>query len=137
MIGFTSMFEQNAASLALAKRIKARFPEKIIVMGGSNCCGLMGTQLHRSFPFLDYVFTGEADVSFSLLITRLANHQPIDDTIKGYVRREQGVSIESPLGDCLNELDRLPYPHYDDFFEQYGCSGQPRMKGGDELHQKS
>lgn len=125
VIGFTTMFEQNGASLALAKRIKARYPDKIVVMGGSNCAGLMGVQLHRSFPFLDYVFTGEADVSFPLFIKRLATRQPMDETIKGFVWREGGVSVESPLGDCLADLDRLPYPYYDDFFEQYTRSGLP------------
>jgi hypothetical protein len=36
-IGFSTMFEQNLASIALAHRIKLFDPTKIIVFGGANC----------------------------------------------------------------------------------------------------
>jgi len=76
LIGFTSMFDQNLSSLALARRIKDRYPDKLIAMGGANCAGPMGLQLHKSFPFLDFVFTGEADLTFPALVRRLASGQP-------------------------------------------------------------
>jgi len=40
--GFTSTFEQNLASLALAKRIKAAHPAVILVFGGANWEAEMG-----------------------------------------------------------------------------------------------
>ena len=63
VIGFTSVFSQNIASLALARRIKERWPEKIIAFGGANCEEKMGQSLLRLFPFVDWVFNGEADLS--------------------------------------------------------------------------
>src|SRR5208282_1566145 len=68
IIGFTTTFEQNLASLALARLIKDRYPQKTIVFGGGNCEGVMGMELHRRFPWIDYVCSGEADNSFPLLV---------------------------------------------------------------------
>src|SRR5947209_8942921 len=113
VIGFTSTFEQNLPSLSLARRIKQRYPNKIIMMGGGNCAGPMGTQLHESFPFLDYVFTGEADISFRQLVQRLYANQPERDDIKGYVRREGSRSIDTGQGKLIENLDALPYPNFD------------------------
>ena len=45
IVGFTTSFQQNCASLALARRIKARRPATVIVFGGANCRGEMGIEL--------------------------------------------------------------------------------------------
>jgi hypothetical protein len=63
VVGFTSTFAQHVASLALAKRVKKRFPGIQIMFGGANCEDTMGLQTHRSFPFIDFVCSGEADQS--------------------------------------------------------------------------
>ncbi len=67
VVGFTTTFEQNLASLSLARMVKERYPEKVVVFGGANCDGVMGVELHRSFPWIDYVVSGEADLVFPRL----------------------------------------------------------------------
>ena len=62
VVGFTSTFEQNIASLALARRLKAAI-RLAIAFGGANWEAVMGRELHRAFPFVDYVCSGEADLS--------------------------------------------------------------------------
>jgi hypothetical protein len=42
VLGFTSMFEQHLASLALARRLKQALPDVFILFGGANCEGVMG-----------------------------------------------------------------------------------------------
>src|SRR5262249_25828733 len=54
IVGFTTTFNQTMASLALARRLKERFPGLCVVFGGANCEGEMGLQLHKSFPFVDF-----------------------------------------------------------------------------------
>jgi hypothetical protein len=49
LVGFTTVFQQHVASLALARRLKARAPEVAIVFGGSNCEGVMGRRRCASF----------------------------------------------------------------------------------------
>jgi ribosomal peptide maturation radical SAM protein 1 len=118
LIGFTSTFGQNVASLALARRIKERYPSLPIILGGANCEGPMGLALHRSFPFVDFVCSGEADLSFTLLVQRLAGGGPVDD-IPGVISRRQGVTHCHNLHpNRTHDLDELPYPLFDDYFEQ-------------------
>ena len=75
MVGFTSTFEQNIASLALAQRLAAAHPSVLIVFGGANWEGEMGVALHRRFGFVDVVVSGEADLSFPALVRELADRR--------------------------------------------------------------
>ena len=78
----------------------------------------MGLQLHRSFPFVDYVSTGEADISFPKLLQALADGVA-DPEIDGIVVRRGGEShYTTLLPERVPDLNGLPYPDYDDFFEQ-------------------
>ncbi|MES4887348.1 RiPP maturation radical SAM C-methyltransferase [Streptomyces sp. NPDC096012] len=79
VIGFTSTFMQNVASLALARELRRRRPESVIVFGGSNCDGPMGHALHRNHPFVDHVVRGEAEYAFPHLLRHLdAGTAPVD-----------------------------------------------------------
>jgi ribosomal peptide maturation radical SAM protein 1 len=115
IIGFTCMFEQNAASLALAYEVKRRFPGKIIVFGGANCEDRMGLTLHGCFPFIDYVCRGEADSSFPELVDRLARGRSVD-TVPGIVYRDGICSVSTGAPPVTADLDALPFPNYDDYF---------------------
>lgn len=118
LVGFTTNFAQNVPSLALARRVKERFPRIQIAFGGANCEGPMGLQLHRSFPFVDFVFSGEADVSFPELVHRLRTGQD-PHGIPGVISRKDGASDFANLHpERVRDLDALPYPVYDDYFEQ-------------------
>jgi ribosomal peptide maturation radical SAM protein 1 len=77
LVGFTTTFQQNVASLAVAKRLKQLRPELITVFGGGNCHGPMGPALHRNFPFLDHVVNGEAEVALVSLIDALDDGAPL------------------------------------------------------------
>src|SRR5262249_52987976 len=52
IVGFTSVFQQHVASLALARRVKQALPQTFVVMGGANCEGPMGAETVRQFPFV-------------------------------------------------------------------------------------
>jgi ribosomal peptide maturation radical SAM protein 1 len=115
IIGFTSTFEQNLASLALARLIKTRYPEKTIVFGGANCEGVMGLELHRRFPWIDYVCSGESDNTFPALVRRL-DAAKIPDDIAGVIHRHCGATTLASPPDRVHDMDRLPDPDYDDYF---------------------
>jgi ribosomal peptide maturation radical SAM protein 1 len=119
IIGFTSTFEQNIASLALASRIKAVHPNIAIVFGGANWEGEMGLELHRKFPFVDYVCSGEAEQSFPELAQNLLRDQPRNkgiSQIRGVVYRSGGQSIFTGPADLVREMDKLPIPDFSDYF---------------------
>lgn len=122
IIGFSSNYQQNVASLALAKRIKQIWPEKIIVFGGANCEGEMGLELHRQFPFVDYVWRGDGDEGVPQLVESLLAGEQLPH-LPGLVLRREGESVA--LGDGASpviDLDSLPYPNYSDYFKQLETS---------------
>jgi magnesium-protoporphyrin IX monomethyl ester (oxidative) cyclase len=68
LVGFTSMFAQNVASLAMARLLKARNPGVVIVVGGANCEAPMGREILDHTSVVDYVFSGPSLKSFPELI---------------------------------------------------------------------
>jgi magnesium-protoporphyrin IX monomethyl ester (oxidative) cyclase len=71
LVGFTSMFAQNVASMAMARVLKDRNPKVVTVLGGANCESPMGEELARQVAAVDFVFSGPALVSFPELIQGL------------------------------------------------------------------
>jgi ribosomal peptide maturation radical SAM protein 1 len=125
LVGFTSTFEQNIASLALAKRIKKAYPDIKIAFGGANWEGEMGLELHRCFPFVDFAFLGEGDKSFPSLIQLLLckeinNHKYC--SIPGLVYRKNGKSMLTGPSQPVLNLDKLPIPDYSDYFSELSSS---------------
>jgi ribosomal peptide maturation radical SAM protein 1 len=116
IIGFTTTFEQNLASLSLARALKDRYPEKIVVFGGANCDGVMGIEMHRSFPWIDYVVAGEADLVFPRLVTHLSSRAAVPP-LPGIIARVQGESIPGPAAEPVQDMDAIPTPDYDDYFD--------------------
>ena len=127
--GFSTMFEQNLASLTLARRLKERFPDKAVIFGGSNCDGEMGIELHRCFPFIDFVCCGEADATLPELVKRLSAGLAMDD-LPGVVRRTGSESVLAAPPQLWEELDALPYPDYDDYFARLHHASLPFPERG-------
>ncbi len=119
VVGFTTTFHQTCACLAVAQRLKASENPPAIVFGGGNCQGEMGRQLVASFPSIDYVCAGEADLSFpELLITILRD--PSRGTPPGVFKR--GEASGSGARPPAVAMDSLPPPDYADYFEQVKSS---------------
>lgn len=126
IVGFTSTFEQNLASLALAHALKSRYPHITIVMGGANCEGSMGAALHRCFPCLDFVFTGQSDTTFPEFVSRMFRGENWTD-IPGIVGRgADGRSIVTGPAAQIWDMDALPIPDYDAYISQITQTSIPR-----------
>lgn len=117
VVGFTSTFQQNLASIALARAIKAAHPDVTTVVGGANWEGPMGAAQHRRLPFVDIACRGEADLSFPALLDALASGA--DPTaIPGVIARAvDGASVEGPAAESVQDLDALPVPELSDWIE--------------------
>ena len=121
VVGFTTMFQQNLASLALARRVKDAYPDMHILLGGPNAEGDMGAGLMACFPFIDYVFSGESDHSFPAFAEALLagkHNGPVPGVLS---RQAPGGAVRQPMawGEPINDMDALPYPNFDDFFAQF------------------
>lgn len=117
IVGFSSTFCQNVASIAMARMVRQRHPDVHIVFGGANCEGPMGRQLLQSFPWIDAVVQGEADHAFPRYVRRFAAGESIDE-IPGALWREDGAVCEGARPQPLRDLDALPMPEFADYLEQ-------------------
>ncbi|HEY6924001.1 MAG TPA: RiPP maturation radical SAM C-methyltransferase, partial [Steroidobacteraceae bacterium] len=109
IVGVTSMFFQNLANIALARRLKQINPKQIIVMGGANCEGTMGIELASHVPVLDFVFSGNSLISFPQLVGHvLAGELDACRKIDGVFCRENCRSVRDIVGDATDiPLDRI------------------------------
>ena len=127
LVGFSSCGAQNVASLALARRVKAAHPGIAIAFGGSNWDEEMGAEYHRRFAFVDFGFSGEAERSLPALLSWL-RERPGDGlaAIPGIVYRQGGRTVSTGPPVPVADLDTLPVPDFDDYFETLAMNGLAR-----------
>ena len=116
VVGFTSTFQQNTASFALARRLKQHHPHLVTVFGGANFDSEMGPELVRTIDCIDVAVIGEGDKTFPRLLRALAADTDLD-VVPGLARRLDGhVGITPPLSPTVR-LDDLPTPDYEEYFQ--------------------
>jgi len=116
IIGFSLMFNQNLASLALAKRVKARYPDKIVVLGGAACEEKMANRCTGCSPS----WTSSARRRRSDLprpgepfVGRTPDRGHPEHRLPPRRRSCSNLGKPCPKAD----LDALPHPDYDDYFD--------------------
>jgi len=120
-VGFSTTFMQNVPSLAVAKRIKELAPDVVIVFGGGNCDGDMGTALHRNYRFVDYVVRGEGEVAFPELLRALDGTAALAEvpSLCWWDGETQHVNDTQPHP---VPPGRIPVPDFDDWFSYLDTS---------------
>lgn len=121
LVGFTTTCVELNPSLALARRLKERHPGLRVALGGAKCEGEMGEELFASFDWIDFVFLGEADVSFPELLDDLARGGT--RPVPGVLRRDAGPAGAVATPAVKTDLDTLPLPDYEDYFRWFQTFG--------------
>jgi ribosomal peptide maturation radical SAM protein 1 len=104
VVGFSTTFEQTAASVALLRRLKRERPEIMLLLGGANCESEMGDELAILVPEIDYTFAGECDEVFPEFLREIASgRRPATRLVQG-----------TPCRD----MNALPLIDYSDYYQQ-------------------
>jgi ribosomal peptide maturation radical SAM protein 1 len=115
IVGFTTAFTQNVASLLLARRLKERAPSLHVVFGGHNCDGAMGVALHRTFPWVDVVVRGEGEAVFPEVVAALlAGREPPARPGLCFRRGGEPIIVDEAPGKV--RMDDVPRPRFDEYF---------------------
>jgi ribosomal peptide maturation radical SAM protein 1 len=128
LIGFTSMFHQNVASVTLAKLIKDLYPDVKIAFGGAHYDGDMGLEYFRAFPWIDYAVVGEGEEPFPALVRQVLNGDE-EEPPPGVVARKNGTVVYKPNPKLFVEFSRTGPPDYDEYFEQLNDVDPSSFKG--------
>ena len=121
IVGCSSTFQQHTASLALLRAIRERDPDIITLLGGTNCESTMGMATRRAAPWIDYVFSGEADEVIVPFVRSLLDHGrgmgPGVALPPGVIDHEVAHRREEPPRASVWSVDAIPTPDYDDYFD--------------------
>ena len=132
IVGFTSTFDQNVASLTMAKLIKDLYPDVKIVFGGANYDGEMGLEYFRAFPWIDHVVVGEGEEIFPDLVEHvLARKQ--DGYPKGVTYRKDGRICFDPNPSLFSDFAKTGPPDYDDYYHLLAELGTDAVRGLDRI----
>jgi ribosomal peptide maturation radical SAM protein 1 len=117
VVGLTSSFEQNVASIALARAIKTHNPDIVTLFGGANFDGSMGAAYMDAVPWIDVCVVGEADDVFVPLVQALLNGSEAP-ALPGVITRDRLADVQTVGRASYNaSMDDLPIPLYDEYFE--------------------
>ena len=123
LIGFSSMFHNHAASLALSKRIKDKHPNIPIAFGGANVEGEMGRATMKACEWIDYVIDGEGEEAFSRLVFNLGTGRSHEGIPRLAFRSQAGIrTCAAPARDPI-DMEQVPPPDHDDYFKEIKNSG--------------
>lgn len=115
LIGFSIVFQQLLASLALARALKQRYPHIPIVFGGASLEDDIADEIMLQCPQVDYIHCGDAEASFPEMVHRLDRGQSLEG-LAGVMWRN-GAKIEyagrAPNFMAMNET---PLPDFDEYF---------------------
>ncbi len=115
LVGFTCLFDQTTASLALAARLKEAFPELMLAFGGYALQRPVGPGLQAAFPQMDVVAYGDGEPTIVPLYHAAAGDLELSEVPNITYRGGDGLVQESVRTERI-DLDDSPTPNYSDFF---------------------
>ncbi|MBL8932942.1 MAG: RiPP maturation radical SAM C-methyltransferase [Archangium sp.] len=114
-VGFTVVFQQMLASLALAKALKRKYPTLPIVFGGATFEDDIAAEVMAHCPFVDVVHCGDADQTLPELARRVAKRLPLDGLPGAMFRGPDGAVRFNGRAPNLEQMDLTPMPDFDEF----------------------
>lgn len=114
VLAVSNMFSFNWPTLReLIRKIRQRFPDKIIIAGGEHFTGLAELSM-REAP-IDYIVLGEGEEVATELLARI-ERGPFDPAeVRGICWRRGDEIVQNPRHDRLRNVDELPWPAWDLF----------------------
>lgn len=122
VVGSTSSFQQQLASLAVLRQVKEADPNRITLLGGANCEGPMGAATSAIAPWVDIVVSGESEDIIVDLVTRSLCEVPNFQDLPNYVIAQQSqrqlVNVSHVAVGISEHFGTAPTPDYDDYFDE-------------------
>jgi anaerobic magnesium-protoporphyrin IX monomethyl ester cyclase len=121
VVGFGCMANLLPYTLLVAQALKARDPEKIVVLGGTGPTAVEQAIL-REFNAVDVIVRGEGEQTIVDLMNALGDGHDLR-AVPGISFRSNGSVVENRPRPRINDLDALPWPAYHrlDMAAYQGC----------------
>lgn len=127
IIGFSVVFQQTLASIALAAALKKRYPHIPIMMGGATFEDDIAEEIMKGCPQVDYIHCGDADETLPKAIRRIYSGESMKG-MPGIMWRDNGRVAYNGRAPNLSDMNKTPTPDFDEYF-------YARKQGGYEYHE--
>lgn len=127
LIGFSVVFQQLLASVALAKALKQKYPDIPVVFGGASLEDDIADEVMRQCPQVDYIHCGDGEISFPEMVRRLDRGQSMKG-LAGVMWREEEAIRYAGRAPNFTAMDETPLPEFDEYFHA-------RQEGGYEHYE--
>ena len=111
IIGFRSIVATFDKTCALAKSIKKRYPDLVILLGGPHASMVKGSILDDHHEF-DIIVLGEGEVTVCELASSIENNMPLSG-VRGIAFRENRKVVTTISREPIKDLDTISYPAWD------------------------
>jgi radical SAM superfamily enzyme YgiQ (UPF0313 family) len=108
LVGITSMTSNFPAAEYIAKFVKLRCPESLVVMGGVHAT-FMHREILAETPEADIIVRYEGEFTMAELAATLENGRSLKE-VNGISFRDEGRVISNPDRERIEDLDCLPFP---------------------------
>lgn len=108
LLGFTSYLWNIDRSLWVAREVKARRPETLVILGGPEITSDNSWVLES--PSYDFAAIGEGEQTFADLLQSLLSASPSFEAIPGLIRQKNGGRLGVPRLP-MPDLDRISSPY--------------------------
>jgi ribosomal peptide maturation radical SAM protein 1 len=115
LIGFSVVFQQTLASVALARALKERYPHIPIMMGGATFEDDIAEEIMKGCPQVDYIHCGDADETLPQAIGRVYAHESMKG-MPGIMWRNNGDVVFNGRAPNLADMNKTPVPDFDEYF---------------------
>lgn len=132
LVGFSVVFQQMVASLAMAKAIKDAHPELPIIFGGATFEDDIASEILRRNPEVDVVHCGDADLSLPEMVRRIYAGESLRG-LRGVMWRDGDAIAYEGRAANLEDLDETPVPDFDEYFHVRAVTGYDAFDGTAEV----
>jgi ribosomal peptide maturation radical SAM protein 1 len=132
VIGFSVVFQQTLASIALARALKERYPETPIIMGGATFEDDIAEEIMKGCPQVDFIHCGDADETLPKTIRRLSSRESLAG-MPGVMWRDKNEIKYAGRAPNLSDMNKTPVPDFDEYFYARKEGGYGRYNSAQEV----
>jgi radical SAM superfamily enzyme YgiQ (UPF0313 family) len=123
-LGITVVSEDRFNAIQICRQVKAECPEIFIIAGGPHF-GYSAVDAMKHIPEIDFVISGEGEITFYELITTISSQKGIDDF--QYIK---GLTFRRPGGSIVENQRRTSYLDFNTVTPAWHLFDMDKYKGG-------
>ncbi|MCK4670774.1 MAG: radical SAM protein [Nanoarchaeota archaeon] len=137
IVGISCLSFNRKISIELAKLVKSINKDAVVIFGGPHAT-LIGEQMLKNYPEIDYILKGEGEKVMENFINCLKENKDVKE-VKGLLLRDGDDIVYTGQQEIIENLDELPSPakyfRYNQITTTRGCPANcifcatPRLSG--------